>query len=218
MENMATPQSRLTIITSLLLAAMIVAAIAVDINSPARSSTIPEELRDLLVKQPVEIPSFKLMDQQKQPFTAQQFKGAWTFLFFGYTHCPDVCPVTLTALDDASSQLGKLKTGNLKIQYVFVSVDPNRDSPEILRDYVRYFNANFIAVTGDDKQLERLASPLGIAFERGPGTGTEYFVNHSSAMLLIDPQARYYARFRPPHYAEEIVDGFKHILTYSENQ
>jgi len=199
-----------------LLFAVAVLTSAVLLNQSAQSESIPEELRGLLNKQPVAVPEFKLVDQQNNPFTVERLKGAWTFLFFGYTHCPDVCPTTLTELDNAASRLNELQTPQRKIQYVFISVDPQRDTPELLRDYVSYFGAKFLAATGGEQDLKQLAKPLGIKFERGIGTETEYLVNHSSAMLLIDPQARYYAKFRAPHYSEEIVEGFKQIITYAE--
>ena len=202
----------------LMCALVTMVVLGVSINSTAGSGDVPDELLDLLVKQPVALETFNLVDQQKQVFNKERFKGAWTFLFFGYTHCPDVCPTTLTELDDAASQIDNLRNANRKIQYVFVSVDPNRDTPEMLADYVSYFDAKFIAVTGSEIELRRLAKALNIKFERGIGTENEYLVNHSSAMLLIDPQARYYARFRAPHYSEEIVDSFKKVLTYRESQ
>lgn len=186
------------------------------LSHSAQSDAVPEELRGLLVKQPVPVPEFNLVDQYNKPFTAERLKGAWTFLFFGYTHCPDVCPTTLTELDDAANQLKDLQTAERKIQYVFISVDPGRDTPKMLGDYVSYFDAKFIAATGKDDELKQLANPLGIKFARGIGTDTEYFVNHSSAMLLIDPQGRYYAHFRAPHYSEEIVESFKQVVTYAE--
>ncbi|MGD8571966.1 MAG: SCO family protein [Gammaproteobacteria bacterium] len=191
-------------------------ATVVAVNSTAESSPIPEALRDVLVDKPVTLPSFHLTDQQGNPLDPSRFKNAWTFLFFGYTHCPDVCPTTLTELDNAAGPLKSAnKTGN-KIQYVFISVDPDRDTPKSIGDYVSYFESDFIAATGSKKQLTQLATPLHIKFKRGIGTDTDYIVNHSSAMLLIDPQARYYARLRAPHYAEEIVNKFKQIINYRE--
>lgn len=199
-----------------LLFAVAVLTGAVLLNQSAQSESIPEELRGLLNKQPIAVPAFELVDQQNKPFTEERLKGAWTFLFFGYTHCPDVCPTTLTELDNAASRLDELQTPQRKIQYVFISVDPQRDTPELLRDYVSYFGAKFLAATGKEQDLKHLAKPLGIQFARGIGTESEYLVNHSSAMLLIDPQARYYAKFRAPHYSEEIVEGFKQVITYAE--
>ena len=203
---------------ALVFAILMVVGVGAALLQSAKSSAVPDELRGLLIDQPIAVPAFKLVDQQNQALNVERLKGAWTFMFFGYTHCPDVCPTTLTELDDAASQLNSLQNPERKIQYVFISVDPERDTPALLGNYVSYFGAKFIAATGSEQALKQLASPLGIQFERGIGTENEYLVNHSSAMLLIDPQARYFARFRAPHYAEEIVDGFKKVLTYSERQ
>ncbi|MCI0507630.1 MAG: SCO family protein [Gammaproteobacteria bacterium] len=187
-------------------------------HQTAKSDAIPDEVRGLLIEQPVTVPDFKLADQQNRVFNAERLKGVWTFMFFGYTHCPDICPTTLTELDDAASRLTELQTPQRKIQYVFISVDPERDTPELLADYINYFDARFIAATGPVQDLKQLTEPLGVKFERGAGAATEYLVGHSSAMLLIDPQARYYARFAAPHYSEEIVEGFKQVLSYAERQ
>jgi len=202
---------------ALLLSALVI-GISISINLSAKSDDIPDELRGLIKKQAIAVPTFELTDQDNRPFNVERLKGAWTFVFFGYTHCPDVCPLTLTELDNAASRINDLQNADRKIQYVFISVDPNRDTPAQLGDYVSYFGAKFIAATGSEQALKQLASPLGVKFERGVGTDTEYLVNHSSTMLLIDPQARYYARFRAPHYAEEIVDDFKKVLAYRERQ
>lgn len=180
----------------------------------ATSTNVPEELEELLVKTPVPVRPFKLVDQNKHPFDNNSLKGIWTLMFFGYTHCPDVCPTTLTELDNAASRLKNQTNAKHKLQYVFVSIDPKRDTPELLGDYVSYFGAKFIAVTGEHEQLKQLANPLGIHYKIGIGFNKEYLVEHSSAMLLIDPEGRYYARFKAPHYAEEIVAGLKSLKKY----
>ena len=205
-------------IGALLLMSALVIGFGVAIILSAKSEDIPDELRGLIKKQPVAVPEFKLVDQKNQPFNRERLKGAWTFMFFGYTHCPDVCPLALTELDNAANRINDLQNETRKIQYIFISVDPNRDTPASLGDYVSYFGAQYIAATGSEQALKQLAGPLGIKFGRGVGTENEYLVNHSSTMLLIDPQAQYYAHFRAPHYSEEIVEGFKKVLTYKERQ
>lgn len=180
----------------------------------AVSTNIPEDIQELLVKTPVPVRPFSLVDQNKQPFDNNRLKDVWTLIFFGYTHCPDVCPTTLTELDNAASRLKNQTNAKHKLQYVFVSIDPKRDTPELLGEYISYFGAKYIAVTGEHKQLKQLANPLGIQYKIGVGFNKEYLVEHSSAMLLIDPQGRYYARFKAPHYAEEIVSGFKSLKKY----
>jgi protein SCO1/2 len=206
--------NRLTILLALALPIFLILMIITPFEKDAEANNLSEEIRDLLVEPPVPVQPFELLDDKKQPFNTDRLKNAWTLMFFGYTHCPDVCPTTLTELDNAASQLKNLKTGSRKIQYVFVSIDPKRDTLDLLADYVSYFGAKFISVTGEHEQLKRLANPLGIQYKIGIGFNKEYIVNHSSAMLLIDPQGRYYARFKAPHYSEEISAGVKRLIQY----
>lgn len=170
-----------------------------------------DDLDKILLPTPVELPEFTLTDNTKKAFNHDRFKGKWSFVFFGYTHCPDVCPVTLTEMDKIIDLLPPAPPPNVKYQYVFITVDPARDTASVLSDYVHYFNDNIIAVTGDVKQIRKLANAVKIRFSRGPGTKTEYSMNHSSAMLLIDPKGRYYARFKAPHYADRIFQLFREI-------
>lgn len=205
-------------IATLLLISALIIGFSITINLSAKSDDIPDELRGLIKKQPIAVPEFELVDQYNKPFNAERLKGSWTFMFFGYTHCPDVCPLTLTELDNAASRINDLQNSERKIQYVFISVDPNRDTPASLGEYVSYFGAKFIGATGSEQALKQLAGPLGVKFEKGVGTENEYLVNHSSTMLLINPEGQYYARFRAPHYAEEIIDGFKKVIAYKESK
>ncbi len=219
MESVKTPSrpaSSTRLIASTGIAITLLASLAFFAFFPEKplAESLPDDIKDLLVKEPVPVKPFELVDHEKKPFNVERLKGAWTLMFFGYTHCPDVCPTTLTELDNAASRLNKLNTQYGKPQYVFVSVDPQRDTPELLADYISYFGAKFIAVTGEHEQLKKLANPLGIRYEVGIGFNKEYIVNHGSAMLLIDPQGRYYARFNAPHYAEEIVANFKSLKKY----
>lgn len=189
-------------------AAILTSWLAVSVITPTAAA---DELKKILLPQPVELPEFTLTDQNTKPFTRERLKGKWTFVFFGYTHCPDVCPVTLTEMDKIIDLLPPQPAPHEKYQYVFISVDPARDTPAVLSDYVHYFNDHIIGVTGSSDQLNKLAKTVKIKFSRGEGTDTEYAVNHSSAMLLIDPQGRYYARFRAPHYADRIFQYFREI-------
>lgn len=213
---MITTRTRLFILIFASLAAALTAT-TVPVNAHAQPRPIPDELQGIVVEEPVALPSFRLLDQQNHSVGPSRFKNAWTLLYFGYTHCPDVCPTTLTAMDDAADQLSKLDTGNHKLQYMFVSIDPDRDKPKTLGDYVEFFNTTFIAATGDKRELKKLANSLRIKFERVDISENDYGFNHSSAILLIDPQARYYARFHAPHYAENIATQFKRVLAFSTN-
>ncbi len=167
-----------------------------------------------VLSDPLNVPAFALRDHRGQTFTQDNFRGKWTLLFFGYTHCPDVCPMTLSVLDNVYASLGQ--SGKVSLpQVVFVSVDPERDSKEVLAEYVTYFNSEFSGITGEKEQLQALAKPLGIFFSAEKGktedAGNDYPVNHSVSILLIDPSARLRAIISPPHDAKEIADSFTKI-------
>lgn len=180
----------------------------------AKLKDIPDELEGIVIEQPVPVAEFKLVNQYDKPFTRESFKGKWSFVFFGYTNCPDICPTTMAELDNAASRLESVESVKDKIQYVFVSIDPDRDTPKQLADYVSYFSSKFVAVTGDKEELKKLATPLRIGFRVGFKTKSSYFMDHGASMILVDPQGQYYARFRPPHYSEEIVSRFQNIMSY----
>ena len=145
------------------------------------------------------MPDFELQDYDNRSFTRAQLKDRWTLLFFGYTSCPDVCPLTLTVLKDVYRRLEGTPYAQ-DTQVVFVSVDPKRDSLATLKRYVQHFHPTFKGVTGSEGQLQQLTKPLGI-FYQYQGEGEDYLVDHSSAMLLVDPTGNLRALFSAPHDA-----------------
>jgi protein SCO1/2 len=157
---------------------------------------------------PRPLPAFSLTRADHKTLSRKDLRGKWSLLFFGYTHCPDICPTTLAEL----AQARQLLTADSKVldetQFIFVSVDPARDTPESLRDYVHYFSPDFIAATGSTQQLADITLALDIKYSRGEASVDGYAVNHSSAVVLIDPQVRYYARLKAPHYGEEVRQHF----------
>src|SRR5688500_13088068 len=107
------------------------------------------------------MPEFTLVDHAGKTFDSTYLVDRWTFMFFGYTHCPDICPTTLATLDKTIDEL-QSRGASAATQVVFISVDPERDSPQRLSEYVKYFNATFTGATGDAAELGRLALALGI--------------------------------------------------------
>jgi protein SCO1/2 len=169
------------------------------------------------LKTPVPLKPFKLKQDDLTPFDLDDLKGKWSFVFFGYTHCPDVCPTTLTEMAQAHEILANTPGILRNTQFVFVSIDPERDTPEMLADYVAYFNPDFVGATGTPTELKKLTKQLDIKFNKGDITESGYAMNHSSAALLIDPQGRYYARFSAPHYSEVISRQYLAIHRFYEN-
>jgi len=144
------------------------------------------------------LPDFLLEDHRGKAFTNESLRGQWSFVFFGYTHCPDVCPITLALLNQVDQVLKK-ETDVVKHKTIFISVDPERDTMAQLADYVPYFNPEFIGVTGSLENLRVLTKSLGIAFgKEGDTESVEYEVFHSARIMLIDPEARLKALFSSP--------------------
>jgi len=147
---------------------------------------------------------FRLMTADGKPFTAESLRNKYTILFFGYTSCPDVCPTTLKVLGDLYTNLEK-KNQQQDVQVVFVSVDPRRDKPGVLKKYVGYFHKNFTGVTGDKAEIANLAKQLGASYEvLDDGKSDNYPVNHTGLLFVTNPDARYAAIFSPPHEADLI--------------
>ena len=157
------------------------------------------------------LPEFSLEDHRGKAFTKETLKGNWSFVFFGYTHCPDVCPTTLSLLNQVDQALKK-EPGLDAPETIFISVDPGRDTVAQLAEYVPYFNSEFTGVTGSLENLQVLTRSLGIAFgKEGDTESEEYEVFHSSIIMLIDPEARLKALFSSPHDVNQIVSDYSKI-------
>lgn len=169
---------------------------------------------------PAPLPLFFLTDHNGEEFNQWSFVRKWTLMFFGYTHCPDVCPTALVDMNNIYHNLVENddlseKEYGISTQFVFVSVDPERDTVEQMKDYVPFFNKDFIGVTGDAESIGKLARPLGVGYMRVPekDDGDDYLVDHSASLLLIDPLGRLRAIFSPPHDPDQIVEDFRKIRT-----
>ena len=126
--------------------------------------------------------NFTLKDVNNNPITEESFQGPTTALFFGFTHCPDVCPMTLNKL---SIILEKLEKENKSLKIFFISIDPERDTPEIIKDYLNSFEGKFIGITGDPEKIYNLSQSWGITNQKIFSEGGEYTVNHSSPVILL---------------------------------
>ncbi len=163
---------------------------------------------------PMTVPAFELVDQRGSAFGPDTLRGQWTYFFFGYTYCPDVCPTTLSVLAQANKLIQREK--NLpQPRFVFVSVDPQRDGePARLAEYMAYFDPKFVGVTGSAEALRSFTKSMGIHFQHQPSaTGDDnYLVDHSAAILLFDPQGRLRALTSPPHSAAAISSDYGKIV------
>ncbi len=141
---------------------------------------------------------FTLTTHLGQPFHLNDLKGKWSFLFFGFTSCPDVCPTTLAILREFYKQLDQ--DLQQQTQVMMLSVDPERDTTEKLAQYVPYFHPDFIGLTSNPGFLLSLATQLNIVYQKVPFKNSDdYSVDHSANIVLIDPAGKYHAFFTPEH-------------------
>lgn len=157
--------------------------------------------------EPRAIADFELIDQRNRAFDRQALAGHWSLVFAGFTNCPDICPTTLTLFATLSKRLRRDD-----LQLVFVSVDPERDTPERIAGYLAYFDPELVGATGTGAQLENFTGQLGLAFVRNPGAGGEYTMDHSTALVLIDPKVRVAAYFQPPHDPDALVADLSALM------
>ncbi len=176
----------------------------------------PAELQGVISPQFRLLNDFDLTSSSDKAITQANLSGKWSFIFFGYTSCPDVCPTTLHVL----SQVRQLVKDDRRqytddVQVIFVSVDPQRDTPEKLSRYVGFFDKSFTGATGSETNLAEFSRQFGAGFVIEPGTTTDsYNVAHTSAIFLVDPQLRHVATFSQPHYAQTIHKQYNKIRDY----
>jgi protein SCO1/2 len=139
---------------------------------------------------------FELLDHRGKPFSRAQLLGRWTLVFFGFTHCPDICPTTMVELADLKLQL--VNTEAEATQVVMVSVDPARDTPERLSEYVPYFHPDFLGVTGDFAAILSFAQRLNAPFRKLSEPDGDYQMEHSANVMLMNPRGDYHGFFRAP--------------------
>lgn len=161
------------------------------------------------------VPEFQLTDHNGAVFDVDALKGKWSFLFFGYTHCPDICPTTLHSMAQMIQALGE---DAAKTQFVFISVDPERDTVERLASYIPFFSPHILGVTGTPEKLEAFAQGMWVPFLRveNPESPEDYVMDHSTSILVIDPHARYHAIVSPPYTVDGVVENWRKMSTYFE--
>ncbi len=200
---------------SILIGAILVASVGMAVwlgTSPPRKA-IPVELQAVLRPEPKALADFTLSAAPPgQSFTLERLRGKWTLLFFGYTYCPDICPTALATLSAVFRKLDQHPDVIEDTQVVFVSVDPGRDRPERLAEYVAYFDERFSAATGEVQEIDNLARQIGAGYQIEPADSSgNYLVSHTGSIFLVDPRANLVAAFSFPHDVETIVGQYLRI-------
>lgn len=166
-----------------------------------------------LLTPPRALPAFALTDAEAKPFTNASLQGHWTIIFVGFTTCPDICPDTLNTMKGVMADLGPLAN---KAKMLLLSVDPERDTPEKLKSYVQYFDPRFTAATGPTTELDKLARGMSFVYAKVPGATPEtYTLDHSAALMLINPQGQLAGFFTAPHRKQALVADLTAVLKKS---
>ena len=160
---------------------------------------------------------FSLTDVNNNTLDENYFNGKWTLLFFGFTNCPDVCPTTLSELKKTFHLLTTENKIAQMPKVLFVSVDPERDTPEHLKEYIAFFNPRFNAASSNKANILSLASQIGVAYhiqEHETGNNN-YSVDHTAAIFIIAPNKELYGIFRSPHIAKNIADDLTQLIGHN---
>ncbi len=187
-----------TIISILCVITLFFSMFLVKITSPRLLSK--EELmvnRAITFDAPRIIKDFALLDQKGAPFTLDNLKGKWSLIYFGFTHCPDICPTTLAKL----AQLEKVLEPEVgeQTQMILVSLDPARDTVDVLSDYMAYFSPEFVGVTGEFMTIMSLTRNVNVAFNKVVlGKDEGYTIDHTGHLVLVNPNGHYHGIFKPP--------------------
>ncbi len=170
-------------------------------NSEApRPAPMPAVTSITLLPTPRVLPAFSLQQSDGTALTGEELNGHWSVVFMGFTHCPDVCPTTLAQLSAAQKQWAALPEAT-RPRVLFVSADPDRDTPKITGDYAHAFNADSLAATASVPALEAFARSLSLVFMKSPGSSgraDDYSIDHSATLIVLDPQARMAGVIVPP--------------------
>ena len=174
-----------------------------------------EQLKDMglyLIEPPRNLGSFNLMDSAGKEFLPKDFEGKWNMLFFGFTFCPDICPITMSMLSRIEKGLDI--ENQEKIRIFLVTVDPDRDSPEQLKVYLENFSENFIGLTGGLDQIYNFATRVNAPFSPiSNSKDPHYTVDHTGSIILINPEGNYAGFFRAPHNQDDIKKAILDIVS-----
>lgn len=212
------PGRRLLLI-ALLLAAMAGSTLAGLWVSRQASGTsawgkAPPAVQAVMWPEPRPLADFELRTQHGEPFGPADLAGRWSFMFFGYLGCPDVCPTSLHAMREMRKHLLERQPGAAEYRFVFVTVDPKSDRPEEMIDYLAWYDPEFIGLHGPAGEIERLADSLAIRYQEFVDDSGYRSIDHTSSVLMIDPDGRMTGALPPPLRPELMVEQFERLQAY----
>lgn len=212
---MMNPGVRNTVIGCVLFMALVLGLFVNNIlRTPGLSDDqLREEYGTVILPKPRAPSPFRLMRDDGTPFTDMDLQGSWTLAYFGFTHCPDICPVTLAVLAEARRQLSE-SDPYPPFDAALFTVDPERDTPEVLAEFVQYFHPDFVGVTGEHEVLAALAGDVSVAFAKVPSDQDPdgYVVDHTGNIVIFNPRGHYHGYIRLPHTPERVLTAYRTLV------
>lgn len=180
------------------------------LNKSAGDQTALIDAGIILLPQSRALPAFEVTDQNGAPLALDSFKDKWTLMFFGYTFCPDICPTTLAQIRQIRSELSAEQAEKLRV--VLVSVDPERDTPQRLKEYLGFFDKGYIGITAPVTDLQKLANAVSVPFIPADTSKPNYTVDHSGNLALIGPDGTQRGFIRAPLNGQKLVARLPELL------
>ncbi len=213
-QNSRAKQKRgilLTVVSIVAVMSLFIAGFVHKVTSPRILSA--EELRAnqaIVFQKPRIIKPFELIDHNGKPFTLENLNGKWSLIYYGFTHCPDICPNTLAKLNQVMSSLDADIAENTQV--ILVTLDPARDTTEKLAQYVPYFNSEFIGVTGEFLEILKFSRNVNVAFSKVQ-LENDYTIDHTSHLVLVNPKGHYHGFFKPPFELARLKVTYQSIVS-----
>lgn len=203
-------------INSKMLSGVIIIIAAALLNLGCQALAADYQFKGAVVDPPQPMPNFELMSSSGQPFRLSDVEGDFSLIYFGYTNCPDVCPLTMWEVKNA---LANLETGRERIHVIFISADPERDPPQVLSKYMAAFGPEFIGLSDDFAKVQAVMQPYGAFAEKETvdDSALGYVVNHSATLYLIGPQRQMLLQYPFGFAAEDLSSDLAYLLRQEES-
>ena len=185
--------------------------------SVKKTPTEKPEYTGVIWPNPPKVSEFTMVNSYEKEITETFLEGTWNLIFFGFTHCPDICPSTLSTLSIAEQTLRGKKIFD-KSNIIFISIDTHRDDPNLIRRYLSNFSNSFIGMTGEESELKKLGDSLGAVFYRRKMNDSKIIIDHSSSLFILSPENELLGVLTQPFSSKDVVEKYEKLREFHHNQ